>query len=209
MIVPVVSYYFKCFITIIIVMAEIASSGNGRQKGHRGSKKLSTRIDLTPMVDLGFLLIAFFMVTTTLAKPRSMVINMPYVNDEDKTPPNKIKAKTALTILPGKDHRIYYYEGIGDNPADPPKLKIAAFKGQENIRKVITAKKKEIAALISKGDLRPKDQLTVLIKPDTTSTYADLVSILDEMNINDVATYAIVDITSLEQAWIKARDTKE
>ena len=189
-------------------MAEIESSRCGAKAGPRG-KKLNTRIDLTPMVDLGFLLIAFFMVTTTLAKPRTMVINMPYKDPADNTPPNVIKRTAALTVLPGKDHRLYYYEGIGDKPGDPPQLKIAYFKGRESIRNVIVAKKAEIDALISKGELRPKDQLTVLIKPDTNSTYADLVGILDEMNINNVATYAIVDITVLEQNWVKAKEAKQ
>ncbi len=187
-------------------MAEIESSRRGAKSGPRG-KKLNTRIDLTPMVDLGFLLIAFFMVTTTLAKPRTMVINMPYKGDD--VAPTPIKNSTALTILPGKDHRLYYYEGIGDKPEDPSQLKIGYFEGPESIRSIIAAKETQIDALIGRGELRPKDQLTVLIKPDTTSTYADLVGILDEMNINNVATYAIVDITALEQEWILARNTKK
>ena len=84
-------------------MAELDTSSGGHHKkgpGVKKAKKLSTRIDLTPMVDLGFLLITFFMYTTTLAKPKTMEINMPY-KDEKMTEEQKSKVKesTALTIL--------------------------------------------------------------------------------------------------------------
>ena len=62
---------------------------------------------------------------------------------------------------------------------------------------------KAVAALKASGALGPKDQTTVLIKPDTTSTYSDVVNMLDEMNINDVTTYAIIDITDVDQNYIK------
>src|SRR3977135_3715048 len=96
-------------------MAEMeVKSGGGHKKGPgvKKGKKLSTRIDLTPMVDLGFLLITFFMYTTTLAKPKTMEINMPYKDPNDKVEPNKIKESVALTILLSKNHRVYYYEGM-------------------------------------------------------------------------------------------------
>lgn len=188
-------------------MAEMDTSSSGGHKkgpGVKKGKKLSTRIDLTPMVDLGFLLITFFMFTTTLAKPKTMEINMPYkdetLKDEEK---NKLKASTALTVLLSKNHRIYYYEGIGDDPNNPPQLKVAYFTAQKGIREQIIAKKKMVDDLKRSGALGPKDEATILIKPDTTSTYSDLVNMLDEMNINDVKVYAIIDITDIEQGFIK------
>jgi biopolymer transport protein ExbD len=191
-------------------MAELdTSSGGGHKKGPgvKKGKKLSTRIDLTPMVDLGFLLITFFMFTTTLAKPKTMEINMPYkdknLTDEDK---NKIKKSVALTVLLSKDHRVYYYEGIADDPEHQPEYKVTGFKQKDGIRDVIINKKKMVDDLKRSGALTAKDQATVLIKPDTTSTYSDLVNMLDEMNINDVKVYAIIDISTIEQDNIKATE---
>ena len=191
-------------------MAELDTSSSGGHKkgpGVKKGKKLSTRIDLTPMVDLGFLLITFFMFTTTLAKPKTMEINMPYkdpnMKEEEK---NKIKNSVALTVLLSKNHRIYYYEGIGDDPNKAPDLRITYFTPQKGIRDEIIAKKKMVDDLKRAGTLGPKDETTVLIKPDTTSTYSDLVNILDEMNINDVKVYAIIDISDIEQGFIKATE---
>lgn len=188
-------------------MAELdTSSGGGHKKGPgvKKGKKLSTRIDLTPMVDLGFLLITFFMFTTTLAKPKTMEINMPY-KDEKLTDPekNKLKASVAFTVLLSKNHRVYYYEGIGDDPNKAPDLKVTSFKAKDGIRDAIIAKKKMVDGMKRAGALTAKDEMTVLIKPDTTSTYSDLVNMLDEMNINDVKVYAIIDISDIEQGFIK------
>jgi len=191
-------------------MAEMdTSSGGGHKKGPgvKKGKKLSTRIDLTPMVDLGFLLITFFMFTTTLAKPKTKEINMPYkdknLQDEEK---NKIKNSVALTVLLSKNHRVYYYEGIGDDPNKAPDLKATTFAQKNGIRDEIIAKKKMVDDMKRSGALTGKDEMTVLIKPDTTSTYNDLVNMLDEMNINDIKVYAIIDITDVERGFISATE---
>ena len=186
-------------------MAELDTSGGGHKKGPgvKKGKKLSTRIDLTPMVDLGFLLITFFMFTTTLAKPKTMEINMPYkdpnMKDEDK---NKIKNSVALTILLSKNHRIYYYEGIGDDASKTPDVRVTTFNQKNGIRDEIINKKKMVDAMKASGALTAKDEMTVLIKPDSTSTYSDLVNILDEMNINDIKVYAIIDISEVDRSFI-------
>lgn len=188
-------------------MAEMdTSSGGGHKKGPgvKKGKKLSTRIDLTPMVDLGFLLITFFMYTTTMSKPKTMEINMPYkdekITEEEQT---KIKASTVISVLLSKDHRIYYYEGIGDDPTKPPQLNVTYFKPKDGIRDVLINKKKAIEDLKASGALGAKDQATIIIKPDVTSTYEDLVNMLDEMSINDIRVYAIVDITPVDKEFIQ------
>ena len=161
------------------------------------------KIDMTPLVDLGFLLITFFMFTTTMSKPKTMEINMPY-KDEQIKPENetKIKESTAMTILLSKNHRVYYYEGIGSDPNTPPDVQVTTFKAKDGIRDAIINKKKKVDDLRRSGQLGEKDQTTILIKPDTTSTYDDLVSILDEMSINDIRVYAIVDITPVDKEFI-------
>ncbi len=156
------------------------------------------------MVDLGFLLITFFMFTTTLARPKTMEINMPYkdpnMKQEDQ---NKIKESVALTILLSKNHKIYYYEGMATDPTKPPDLKATTFNQKNGIRDEIIAKNKMVDDMKRAGTLGVKDFTTVLIKPDTNSTYSDLVNILDEMSINDVKVYAIIDISDVDQNFIK------
>lgn len=188
-------------------MAEMDVSSGGHHKkgpGVKKPKKLSTRIDLTPMVDLGFLLITFFMYTTTLAKPKTMQINMPYKDDKlQEKDKSEVKESTALTILISKDHRLYTYEGIGSDPTKPPQLNpVSITNGTEKLRKVLIEKNQKVMALKQNGTLTPKDNTTILIKPDVTSTYKDLVDVLDEMTINDVKVYAVVDITPQDKEFI-------
>jgi hypothetical protein len=118
-----------------------------------------------------------------------------------------VKESVAMTILLSKDHRIYYYEGLASDPANPPDVKVTYFKPKGGIRDAIIDKKKRVDELKQQGALSGKDQLTVLIKPDKTSTYGDLVNMLDEMNINDVRVYAIVDITDVDKDFIKSTET--
>ena len=191
-------------------MAEMdVSSSGGHKKGPgvKKGKKLSTRIDLTPMVDLGFLLITFFMYTTTMSKPKTMEINMPNNEKIEEKDQTKVKESVAMTILLSKDHRIYYYEGLASDPANPPNVQVTYFKPKGGIRDAIIDKKKRVDELKQQGALSGKDQLTVLIKPDKTSTYEALVNMLDEMNINDVRVYAIVDITDVDKDFIKSTET--
>lgn len=189
-------------------MAEIQESGGGGGK-HKGSsskrKKLSTRIDLTPMVDLGFLLITFFIFTTTMSKPKTMEINMPVdkeVKEEDK---NKVKDYTAMTVLLSREHRVYYYLGLAGDPQNPPDMKVTYFRDKDGIRQAIMDLKKKVDEEKYNGmpGHNPTDQPVVLIKADSNSLFDDLVNILDEMNVNAIETYALVDITDIERGFIK------
>jgi biopolymer transport protein ExbD len=163
-------------------MAEMDTSGGGSHKkgpGVKKSKKLSTRVDLTPMVDLGFLLITFFIFTTTMSQPTAMKLNLP--KDTDKPDEqNKLKESAALTVMPAKANNVYYYEGL-----DPTKIQTSNWK---TIRDVILDKKRRTD---------PKDFM-VIIKPTQDATYKNTVDMLDEMKIDDVRRYALVDITSDE-----------
>lgn len=164
-------------------MAELNAS-ESRNKQHAGvakTKKLSTRVDLTPMVDLGFLLITFFIFTTTMARPTAMKLVMP----ADEGEPTPIKKSGALTLLLADKGRVYYYEGDFEN---------ASVKTTDlnKVRGVILEKKQRT----------PVKDLFVIIKPASSSVYGDVVNVLDEMTINDVKRYALIDITREEEAVI-------
>ncbi len=168
-------------------MAEMeVKSGGGHKKGPgvKKGKKLSTRVDLTPMCDLGFLLITFFIFTTTMAKPTAMNLAMP--KDTDKPDElNKVKESGALTIMMGKGDVVYYYFGN-----DPTKLQTTGYK---DIRGIILEKKKNT----------PADDFFVTIKPDKDATYKNAVDVLDEMTINAVKRYAMVDPSADEYKFIQ------
>jgi biopolymer transport protein ExbD len=171
-------------------MAELdTSSGGGHKKGSgvKKAKKLSTRVDLTPMVDLGFLLITFFIFTTTLSQPSTMKLNMPKddVDQKDLTP---IKESGALTIIMGKNNQVYYYLGI-----DPNKLQSSSYT---KIRDVILAKKAST----------PPDDLFITIKPDEDATYENAVAMLDEMKIDAIEHYAIDKPSDAEMKDVHATE---
>ncbi len=190
-------------------MAEMdtSSSGGGKKHGGTKSKKHSTRVDMTPMVDLGFLLITFFMLTTTMSKPKTMDLIMPKdtKNEEEQ---NKVKESTALTILLGKNDKVYYYEGLAQDPnaaSNPDFFKATTFAAKGGIRDEIIKKKEEVAKMRNaKGE--PED-VVVIIKADDESTYKNFVGILDEMAINRISRYATVDITDQDKQWIKQTET--
>ena len=163
---------------------EVKDTSHKKGPGVKKGKKQSTRVDLTPMVDLGFLLITFFIFTTTMAQPTSMNLNMP--KDTDKPDENtKVKESGSLTLMLGKGNVIYYYYG-----ADPATMQTTGYK---DVRNIILEKKKKT----------PADDFFVIIKPDKDATYKNAVSILDEMNINDVSRYAMVDPTPDEYSKIQ------
>lgn len=174
-------------------MAEMDTSGGGGHKkgpGVKKSKKASTRVDLTPMVDLGFLLITFFIFTTTMSQPTAMRLFLPK-DTEKPEEQNKAKESGALTIMMSKNDVVYYYEGI--LAPDASNFKTSTFK---EIRDVILNKKKQTD---------PKD-FVVVIKPTKEATYKNTVDMLDEMTINDVKRYALVDIAEAEQMLINATE---
>jgi biopolymer transport protein ExbD len=172
-------------------MAEMNTAPEGgKKRGTRGNKK-STRVDMTPMVDLGFLLITFFMLTTTLAQPKTMDLLMP--RDDGK--PMPLAAKKALTVILGPDNRIAWYEGMGDDPATPPAVHYSSYANQKGIRDVIIRKKEEVLEAFRKNDLM------VLIKADKKANYKNMVDIMDEMLINKIDRYAVADITPREENY--------
>ncbi|MFY0253252.1 ExbD/TolR family protein [Chitinophaga sp. 30R24] len=173
-------------------MAEMNTSAHRSGHGTSSNKK-STRVDMTPMVDLGFLLITFFMLTTTMTQPKTMSLIMPREDGDSMSLP----AKKALTVVLGPNNRIAWYEGIGDDPSAPPQVHYTGYANNEGIRDILIHKKNEVAEAFHQNDLM------VLIKADKRASYKNVVDIMDEMLINRVARYALVDINPAEEGFFK------
>ncbi|MEN9296879.1 MAG: hypothetical protein RJB25_1301 [Bacteroidota bacterium] len=167
-------------------MAEIDSSGGGKKGGKKRSKKMSTKIDMTPMVDLGFLLITFFMLTTTLAKPVTMQLNMPDKTDTKETSP--VKLSETLTVCPDES-KVYYYQGI---PTEAGTVMQVTNYSETGIRKVI-------------ADLKAKvgNNFTIVIKPTKKAKYRNMIDMLDECAITNNKRYALLEIDPDTEALIK------
>ncbi|HMW75551.1 MAG TPA: biopolymer transporter ExbD [Ferruginibacter sp.] len=177
-------------------MAEMdTSSGGGHKKGPgvKKGKKLSTRVDLTPMVDLGFLLLTFFVFTTTMSQSTAMNMNEP---KDEKDKEMKVKNSGAMTILLGKANQVYYYYGQLDPNTVSEQFKSTTFK---EIRKLILEKKNGT----------PIDDLMFIIKSDKNSTFKNAIDILDEMTISAIPPghYAEVDMTPVEEMLIQQTET--
>lgn len=195
-------------------MSSIDDGGGEVQKkgpGVKKAKKLSTRVDMTPMVDLGFLLITFFIFTTTMSSPSALDLYMPKDTDKEEEQ-NKAKESGALTIMLGKGDQVYYYEG--QLLPDASNFKQTTFKG---IRDVIIKKKKDVMAahqheekckeIWAKNGGDQKScldlDLVIVIKPNDDATYKNTVDILDEMTINEIRRFAMVDLFPDEKLLIQ------
>ncbi|TRX21142.1 biopolymer transporter ExbD [Flavobacterium franklandianum] len=173
-------------------MAELntGDSGGGKDKKVR-SKKQNSKVDLTAMVDLAFLLITFFMLTTTLSKPQSMNLGLPDKQDDPSEKPIKVDENRTMTILLGDNDKLVRYVGLLATPVAGGTPKDFTY-GKEGIRAELMSRKESVLAYsTAKG--KPKNGMIVIIKPSKKSNYRNLVDILDEMAIVDVPTYAIVN----------------
>ncbi len=201
--------------------AEIQQNDSGGKKKAGHMKKLSTRIDFTPMVDMIMLLLTFFMLATSMSKPQTMEIGMPTkdkIEDKDK---NEAKASEAVTIYLSKDHKIYYFMGIPEldkqdflkqTDFSPEGLrKILIGKNAAVVTKVNELKDKKLKLQVSQADY--EKQLSalksspgtpvVVIKPLDNSTYNDMISALDEMLICNVGKYAITELDANDKTLLK------
>ncbi|MBS7564502.1 biopolymer transporter ExbD [Mucilaginibacter sp. Bleaf8] len=174
-------------------MAELDTSGGGGKKGGKvRSKKQSTRVDLTAMVDLAFLLVTFFMLTTTLNKPKAMDLTMPD-KDEKTKDQLPVKASQTLTVLLGSNNKLEWFMGVPGESLTPPTVE---GYGKEGIRKVFVEQAAKVKQQTGKDIL-------VLVKPSEKSIYKNVVDILDELHITDIKAYAIVDILPEEVGLLK------
>jgi hypothetical protein len=166
--------------------------------------KLVGSIDLTAMVDLGLLLLAFFMWTEFLSKPKTITLNFPC--DRGGWGCTSIRNEPVLTLLLGSRHQVYYYSGMGEDPAYPPVVNHASFNAvTHSLRDVILARKAALAGLQQTGQLPPRTELMVLIKPAETCTYDDLIGAIDEMAINNIRFYSVQNLLASDNILIRNR----
>ena len=203
-------------------MAQIMEGGGGDHDKHgkKRAKKHSSHVDMTPMVDLGFLLLTFFVLTTQFSKPKTMEINMP-VEPKDTTNRTKIDDETALTLLlTDKKDKIYYYYGKFKpetaiiKTTDYSRIGIRKVFRERNktvIDQVKQLKDKLIAHQIAdttykrmamnvKGD---KKATFVIVKMDDKAKYKSMIDVVDELNLADIGKYALVDISPAEKEILK------
>jgi len=205
-------------------MAEIVQEEGHKGKGKKKAKKHGTHIDMTPMVDLACLLLTFFMLTTAFNKPKVMAIILPEKPKENEKPPELDKSR-ALNILLVEHDKILWYNGLADPNKILPTLAETDFT-KEGVRKLLLQRNKELYGKISKlnkdvieGKIKiPRDTLEarikrmqkddrfgpiVLIKAADSVKYRNLVDIMDEMVIANVARYTLVDINQVEKMMVK------
>lgn len=210
-------------------MAEIADDGGGGKKGgKKRAKKQSTRIDMTPMVDLAFLLLTFFVLTSSFNKPKSMELTFPVPPEhpEDQPP-----IKNGITFLLTKDDKIFYYEGEFRAKADDkgPMTEIKELEfgqtGEKSLHKYLGEKNKSLHEAVKKLEAKldakqiqdttfkrlvkeaksDKTSPTFLIKTDDKATYKNVIDLIDELNINIVGKYVVVDIIKPELDMVIAK----
>ena len=156
-----------------------------RHRFHR-----AVRIDMTPMVDLGFLLITFFIFTTTMSQPTTMKLYMP--DDRDSTPLGESK---ALTVILGNNNKVYAYEGAFEDALRQNRIISTNNDESEGIGNIIRQKQKRLANSNTKTG---KVEMVLLIKPTKQSTYKNIIDALDETTINGVKKYMIIDASIME-----------
>jgi biopolymer transport protein ExbD len=209
-------------------MAEIAEGGGGgHSKGKKRAKKGSTRVDMTPMVDLAFLLLTFFVLTSTFSKPKVMSLVYP-AKVEDPTDVDGPKINNAITFLLSED-KIFYYSGqyypkSAPGPKGPTKLEETDF-GPDGVRKLLAegnefvlSGKVELQKKLDKKqiqdsvyvnmltDLKKKDKaLKVLIKTDDKATCKNFIDLIDELKIAEIGVVAPVEIMASELDLLKEK----
>ena len=156
-------------------MAEIAESGGGQHKGKKRIKKHSTTIDMTPMVDIAFLLLIFYMVSTVFAMPQAMEINLPKPEDDKPVP---IPQENVLTLHVDAASRYWWHIGVV-NDTNKPHLLPSAPDTPDSLGYVFYPDTLR-ALLIARNQANPRLNTLVLIHRD--ADYRDMVNILDEID---------------------------
>ena len=168
-------------------MAAITQNSGGK----KSSRRISTHIDMTPMVDLGFLLITFFVLVTSFTKPTAMDLTIPA---NDCAPPPEIPESKVLQIILGKNDKLYYFRGITN-----PEIDSIDFSNSASVRNVFDAVGEKI-----KNQWGSDSAMIVLVKPMKNSKYKNMVDIMDEIAIRKVKSYALVEFKTEDSLMVFA-----
>ena len=164
--------------------------------GVKRMKKANLKIDMTPMVDLGFLLVAFFVFTTQISMPSITKLYMPHDGD-----PTKIPSSKSLTFLLRDDSHVYYYYGDMEDAIKSDKIFQTSYSEIIGMGNIIRLKQTELEK--RKID---RNDLIVLIKANSETSYKNVMHVIDEMLINGVTRYALTDISSEEKSVLEFHD---
>jgi len=155
----------------------VQREAKGGKKGlRRPKRRISIRIDMTPMVDIAFLLLIFYMVSTVFSMPQAMEINLPPKEEQDQQ--LEIKESNLLTIrVDGESRYWWHLRRVGDTnlpkllPPDPGRPDTVAYRlNADTLRQL----------LIDQN--RANDKLSTLILISPEASYADMVNVLDEID---------------------------
>ena len=165
-------------------MAEMQTNAvpNSKRAGVARSKKLSTRVDLTPMVDLGFLLITFFIFTTTMSESSAMNFKMPADG-----PPTNVANSTTLTVIPVENNELLYFHGKLEAAIQLGQFGKTGYQPVGGIGDLLREKRKQLTAINKVKDF------TVLVYPDKSASYKNIVDLMDELVINAVPVQSLSD----------------
>ena len=197
---------------------ESGGGGHGKHQKKR-AKKHSSRVDMTPMVDLGFLLLTFFVLTTQFSKPKTMEINMP-VKPKDTTNSMKVDTTTLTLLLTENKEKLYYY--YGKYKPDASIIKTTDYS-KEGMRKVFRESNKSVREQMQQLRERymkhempdttykrkaidiksAKEARFVIVKADEKAKYKNIIDVIDELMVADIGKYALVDIAPAEIQMLK------
>jgi biopolymer transport protein ExbD len=187
-------------------MAQLQDTGESTKGFHRRGvkrmKKHSSRIDMTPMVDLGFLLITFFVFTAQLQEPRSVNLNIP-ADIKNNEHPTKLAKSNALTILLTEDNRVFYYEGDWKEAVASGGVKETTFSYKDGLGNIVRAKQQYLDK--HPVDKEGRDGLMLLIKASDNAIYQNVIDAMDEALINEVKRYAIIKMTEEEKTFLEQK----
>lgn len=178
-----------------------APARGARRRGVARMKKHSLKTDMTPMVDLGFLLITFFVMTVQLSEPVVAKLNMP-----KDGPPSTLGMTNALTVILAEDNAVYYYEGSWEEARKNNAIKKTTLSLKEGIGKVIREKQLVLDQLkAGKPATDGRDGLMVLIKASKEANYSNFIDLLDECMINKVKRYALIKTEKEETDYLQTQ----